>query len=156
MASRSGVAKAAAGGRRADLGGRYFRSRWESNYARFLNLLVAQKKIGAWEYEPTEFWFDAIKRGTRSYKPDFKVIHLDGSHEWHEVKGWMDPQSKTKLARMAKYFPSEKVVVIDAGWFRQARRGGLAACIPGWEHGSAPSNIIITERAIAEGGSRGT
>lgn len=124
--------KRSAGGKRADLDDRYFRSRWESNYARYLNLMVAQRKIASWEYEPDEFWFP-IKRGTRSYKPDFKVFALDGSHEYHEVKGWMDAQSKTKLARMAKYHPTEKIIVIDAGWFRQARRGGLAAFIQGWE-----------------------
>lgn len=124
------------GGRRADLGGLYVRSTWEANYARFLNLLVAQRKILRWEYEPHTFWFESIKRGTRSYQPDFKVYLLDGTHEWHEVKGWMDPKSKTKLARMARYYPDEKVVVIAQGWFRQARRGGLAACIPGWETGA--------------------
>lgn len=126
--------KRSAGGKRDDLGGLYVRSAWEANYARYLNLMVAQGKIAAWEFEPTEFWFP-VKRGTRSYKPDFKVIHLDGSHEWHEIKGWMDPKSKTKLARMAKHHPAEKIVVIDAGWFRQARRGGIAAFIHGWEHG---------------------
>lgn len=122
-----------AGGRRDDLGGLYVRSAWEANYARYLNLLLSQGTITGWEYEPKTFVFERISRGTRSYQPDFRVTFPDGSHEWHEVKGWMDPKSKTKLDRMARYFPEEKVVVIGESWFRQARRGALAASIPHWE-----------------------
>lgn len=123
----------AAGGRRPDLDNRYFRSSWEANYARFLNLLVARGEIASWEYEVKTFTFDAIKRGTRAYTPDFRVVYPDGHHEWHEVKGWMDQKSKTKLKRMAKYYPSETVCVIEEEWFRAAQRSGLAGAIPGWE-----------------------
>jgi hypothetical protein len=122
------------GGRRADLDGRYFRSAWEANYARFLNFLKARGEISGWEYECKTFVFEAIKRGTRAYTPDFKVTTGD-RHEWHEVKGWMDQPSRTRLKRMAKYFPAEKVVVIDAGWFRQANKT-LAGAIAGWETGT--------------------
>lgn len=113
------------GGRRADLGDRYFRSGYEANYARFLTY----SKI-AWEYETKTFWFDGIKRGTRSYTPDF---YLPGEDAFHEVKGWMDPKSKTKLARMKRYHPAVKVVIIDAAWFAAAERQGLCSIIPGWE-----------------------
>src|SRR5262245_10205744 len=40
----------ATGGRRPDLDDRYFRSSWEANYARYLNLLVKQGQIVSWEY----------------------------------------------------------------------------------------------------------
>lgn len=123
------------GGTRPDLGGVYFRSRMEANYARYLNLLVRAGKIASWEYEPHEFVFEKITRGTRTYKPDFKVVKLDGSHEWHEVKGWMDPKSKTKLDRMARYFPAERVIVIGKEWARSAKRT-VAHLIPGWESGA--------------------
>ena len=124
-----------AGGRREDLGGRYFRSAWEANYARYLNLLQAQGVIAAWEYESHTFWFEAIKRGTRSYTPDFKVTFPDGQYQWHEVKGWMDPKSKTKLTRMAKYYPNEAIVVVGQDWFRAVVRSGLTGAIPYWERG---------------------
>lgn len=123
----------AARGRRADLGDIFFRSRWEANYARFLNMLKERGEIVSWEYECHTFWFEAIKRGVRSYKPDFKVTYPDGHHEWHEVKGWMDPKSKTKLARMKRYHPKEIVVVIGEEWFRSVNRSGMDGAIPHWE-----------------------
>jgi len=126
----------AAGGRRPDLGNRYFRSRWEANYARYLNLLIAQKQILAWDYECQTFYFESIKRGVRSYTPDFKVTLSDMSHEWHEVKGWMDDKSAVKLKRMARFYPAEKVTVIDDAWFEQAYKTGLDRCIPNWERGA--------------------
>ena len=119
-------------GIREDLDGRFFRSRWEANYARWLNFLISRNEISGWEYETKTFLFDAIKRGTRAYTPDFKVTFLDGRYEWHEVKGWMDDKSKVRLARMAKYYPAEKLVVIDKEWFRRMNKG-LAGAIPGWE-----------------------
>jgi len=129
---RSGYNRSA-GGRRADLEDRYFRSSWEANYARFLNWLKARGAIQAWEFEPKTFVFETIKRGTRAYTPDFRVLFPDGRVEWHEVKGWLDPKSKTRLARMRKYFPGEVVKLIDETWFRWAKRQGWPALLPGWE-----------------------
>lgn len=125
-----------AGGKRADLDNVYFRSSWEANYARFLNLIRNNGDIDRWEYEPHVFFFEAIKQGTRTYKPDFKVYLKNGSYEWHEVKGWMDNKSKTRLSRMAKYYPEEKIILIDESWFRSAYRKGLNKLIPHWEHGN--------------------
>lgn len=124
------------GGRREDMGGRYFRSAWEANYARYLNFMVQRGEIASWEYECKTFVFEAIKRGTRAYTPDFKVLLNGGGHEWHEVKGWMDAKSKTRLARMQRYFPDEKIVVLDSAWFRAANKGPLPGLIPGWESGT--------------------
>lgn len=123
-----------AAGRREDIGNRYFRSAWEANYARYLNLLVRQKVVASWDYECHTFTFDRYKRGTRSYTPDFKVTFPDGHHEWHEVKGWMDDASRVRLERMAKFYPEETVKVIGADWFRGANRN-VAHVIPGWERG---------------------
>ena len=129
-------------GKRDDLGGMFFRSAWEANYARYLNLMVKVGQIASWEYECFTFEFAAIKRGTRSYTPDFKVVYPDGRHEWHEVKGWMDPKSVTRLKRMAKYYPREKVIVIGKAWFKSAVNGGLAGVIPTWEYkGRTPKKV---------------
>lgn len=123
------------GGKRDDLGGVYFRSAWEANYARYLNFLVAKGEILGWEFEPKTFEFTKIKRGTRAYTPDFRVDLVGGGHEWHEVKGWMDHKSKTRIARFARYFPSEKLVVVDQSWFRSAAKT-IARMIPNWEMGT--------------------
>lgn len=96
----------------------YFRSKWEANYALYLDFLIDHKEILKWEFEPDTFIFEEIKLGVRSYTPDFKVFNIDGSHEYHEVKGYMDSKSKTKLKRFSKYYPDEKLVLIDSDQYR--------------------------------------
>jgi hypothetical protein len=78
------------------------------------------------------FQFDTIKKGNRSYIPDFKIINNDGSIEYHEVKGYMDAASKTKLKRMAKYYPEIKIVLIDSPVYRELHKQ-LKNLIPNWE-----------------------
>jgi len=99
---------------------RYFmRSKWEYNYAWYLDFLKRHNEILDWEYEADTFWFLEIKRGVRSYTPDFKIYTKNDGVEYHEVKGYMDAKSKTKLARMKKYYPSVKLVVIDKERYRE-------------------------------------
>ena len=117
-----------------EIGGQriYARSRWEANYGRYLEFLRAAGQIAKWEHEPETFWFESIKRGCRSYLPDFRVTNNDGSIEYHEVKGWMDDRSKTKLSRMKKYHPHIKLRVLDGAWFKSNRRK-LSGIVEGWE-----------------------
>lgn len=117
-----------------EIGGKrnYYRSRWEANYARYLEWLKQQGQIKDWQHEPETFWFEAIKRGVRSYLPDFRVWENDGSTPLHEVKGWMDSRSKTTLRRMAKYHPNEKIIVIRARNYNAIARK-LGALVPDWE-----------------------
>ncbi len=121
----------ARGGKREDLGF-YVRSAWEANYARYLNWLQARGQIERWEYEPDTFEFAAVRRGIRFYTPDFKVFTRDGSHEYHEVKGYMDKSSATKIKRMARYFPHERVVLIGTNEYRAIARA-VARLVPNWE-----------------------
>lgn len=121
----------AKGGKRKDIG-IFVRSAWEANYARYLNWLVAHGQIKSWEYEPDVFYFEGIKRGTRSYLPDFKVENNDGSIEYHEVKGWMDKQSQTKLKRMKKYHPSVKVVLVDKPVYNGIAKS-VSRLVANWE-----------------------
>lgn len=97
----------------------YFRSKWEANYSKYLDWLVEQKQIKGWEYESEVYTFEGIKKGTTTYKIDFKVWINDKDFEIHEVKGFMDQRSKTKLKRMAKYFPSVKVVLVDGKAYQE-------------------------------------
>lgn len=120
------------GGKRPALGNLYVRSRWEANYAHYLNWLVKNSAIQKWEYEPDTFEFKGIKRGTRFYTPDFKVFNNNGSHEYHEVKGYMDAKSQTKLKRMRRYYPSEKLILIDRVPYREIA-DKVSRLIPEWE-----------------------
>ena len=117
-----------------DIGGKrnFYRSRWESSYGYYLEWLKVKKQILEWEHEPKTFWFDGIKRGVVSYLPDFRVTELNGSIVYHEVKGWMDARSKTKIRRMAKYHPTVKLIVIDSNGYKALARSA-SAFVPGWE-----------------------
>lgn len=108
----------------------YARSRWEANYGRYLEWQKAQGLIVDWEHEPKTFWFEGIKRGVMSYLPDFWVRTKSGE-EFHEVKGWMDARSLTKIKRMAKYHPSVKLQVIDSVRYRILAKQ-LKSIVPGW------------------------
>lgn len=117
-----------------EIGGikKYYRSRWEANYARYLDYLKAAKLIKSWSHEPETFWFEKILRGTRSYLPDFLVVENNDEKIYHEVKGWFDQRSKTKLKRMAKYHPKVKIVVIDTKAYKEIEKK-LSSLISGWE-----------------------
>lgn len=119
-------------GKRADLNNQFFRSKMEANFARYLNRLVAIGGIQEWRFEhpDDEFWFDDIKRGTRSYKADFRVVEMNGKIRFYETKGWMDRTSKTKLKRMEKYHPEIEIVLIRPKDMRRIKRNFT---IPNWE-----------------------
>lgn len=131
MKNNTNIYSNAKRGFRDDLG--YFvRSGWEANYARYLKWLVSKNQIKGFEYEPDTFWFEEIKRGVRSYLPDFKVTNNDGSIEYHEVKGYMDAKSKTKLSRMKKYYPQVKLILIDQKVYESIKK--ISKMIPNWEN----------------------
>lgn len=121
------------GGHREDLGDIYFRSAWEANYARYLNLMMKLKVVQSWEFEPETFWFDGVKRGAVSYKPDFKVYYRgDEKPEYVEVKGWEVAKDRTKWRRMKKYHPQIKLVIVGAKEYR-AIAARWSSAIPNWE-----------------------
>ncbi len=117
-----------------EIGGKrkYFRSKWEANYARYLQWLKEKNQIIEWQHEPKTFWFDGIKRGCVSYLPDFLIICNNGKEEYHEVKGWMDDRSKTKISRMEKYYPDVKLVVIATKEYNSIKKKA-APMISDWE-----------------------
>jgi len=117
-----------------EIGGyrKYYRSKWEANYARYLQWLLEKCEIKEWKHEPETFWFDGIKRGCLSYLPDFRVIENNDKVVYHEVKGWMDDRSKTKIKRMAKYHPNVKLIVIDSKAYASIKKT-MQPIIADWE-----------------------
>ncbi|MBA7550496.1 hypothetical protein ES705_43012 [subsurface metagenome] len=85
----------ARGGFRKDLG-IYVRSKMEANILRYYKFMKVK-----YVYEPKEFEFFKIKRGSRFYKPD---IYLSEQDKFIEIKGWFRPTDKTKLRRFKKYY----------------------------------------------------
>jgi len=125
-------------GRRSDLGDVFFRSAWEANIARWLNFNGVK-----WEFEPTTFWFEKIRRGVRSYTPDFYLTEED---RYIEVKGWMDAKSKTKLKRMAKYHPKVNIELLDAGRYKEISKMAQYV-IPNWETKLVDLRVPSTKKA---------
>jgi hypothetical protein len=120
-------------GKREDLGGLYVRSRWEANYARYLNFLKKTGAIYDWKYETQTWWFEPIKRGTRSYTCDFEVwVKKDSTPYYAEIKGWMDAKSKTRLKRMAKYYPDVEIRVVGEKDYRVLSKN-FSGMIKHWE-----------------------
>jgi hypothetical protein len=105
------------GGFREDLG-RYFRSRWEANYARYLNLLGLE-----WEYEPCQ----VLLSDSSSYTPDFVV-----GGEVHEVKGWMTEKGQRKIDAFLAEYPEAKFRLVGVQEYDLIEREH-GDTIPGWE-----------------------
>lgn len=123
----------AAGGHREDLGGVYFRSAWEANYARYLNLLMKMGVVKSWAFESETFWFENIRRGVRSFLIDFKVQYVSEERPVYvEIKGYMDKRSKTKISRFRKYYPQHRLEVIGSKEY-YSMRNRWSSAIPNWE-----------------------
>jgi hypothetical protein len=121
-------------GAHIEIGGQrfYSKSQWERNYSRYLQFLKERGEIKDWKYEPKTFWFEGIKRGTCSYKPDFRITQNDDSENWVEIKGWMQAKDRTKLKRMKLYFPEVRIFLVDGTWFKKNEKWCIAN-IPDWE-----------------------
>jgi len=121
------------GAHRADLNGVFFRSSWEANYARYLNLLVRMNVVEWWKFEPETFWFEGVRRGVVSYLPDFCVKYRNDERlEYVEIKGWVTPKDRTKWKRMAKYHPHIKLIIIKEKEYN-ALRAKWSSAIQNWE-----------------------
>ena len=148
----------------------YQRSSWEGNFARALEwhrisyVPFNDAIVLDWYHEPKTFMFDpqaakeanrrfgsnltGIKKGTTSYKPDFRVAFCDATEfnfdkgvaksvdswvwsEWFEVKGQFKPKDFTKRKRMLQYHKID-VRFIDQQWFDLNIRF-YRTRIPEWE-----------------------
>jgi hypothetical protein len=137
-------------GVRADLG-HYCRSSMEANFERYLRFLgymrwedktTSPPLEGKWyRYEGRRWDFttakgDPIKTATGFYLADLEVwpglVVPSRAYEVLEVKGWMDPASKTKLNRMRKQYPDVPLEVISSTEFNHMTRGSKRL-IPHWE-----------------------
>lgn len=116
----------------------FFRSSWEANYARYLQLLKNRGQIREWKHEVRTYFFR--KEGV-AYLPDFKVYFPD-HWELHEVKGWFDERSKRNLALMKEYYPLIKIVVIAKPEYKKIQ-SEFASQILDWEFSAKDSKKQI-------------
>lgn len=90
-----------------------FKSSWEVEVAKRLHELCLDGFILDWSYESRHFNFDDMKRGTRSYCPDFEVKRLDGSVFYIEVKGWKMERSMKRIRMFQERYPDVELYIID-------------------------------------------
>lgn len=109
----------------------FFRSRWEANYAFYLQHLLEAGEIKDWEHEPTRFKFK-LPCGNRSYTPDFRVHEKSGREVFCEVKGFKDWRSLRKLKWMKRFYTEVVILIADSKWFARNTRK-LKGIVTGWE-----------------------
>lgn len=111
-------------GKRSDIP-HFVRSSWEANFSRYLT----HRGI-PYEYEPKTFYFNTWeRRGAMHYTPDF---YLPDEDRYVEIKGQMASEDRTKLRRMAKYYPEVRVDLIDGPAYADLEKQ-YAHFIPNWE-----------------------
>ena len=96
-----------------------FSSSWEKEIAIRLESLKIEGTIKDWAYEAKHFDFPDIKRGMRSYCPDFEVTLCDGSFLYIEVKGWKMNTSMKRIAMFRERYPNVKYYIIDEYEYRK-------------------------------------
>ena len=113
----------------------FYRSKWEANYARYLQELKKAGIILSWEHEPDNFIMFTKEGKPTSYIPDFTVIRLvDGKkyYNYHEVKGWVDDRSKYKIDEFKKRYGDCFLNVIYANEYKKIEKE-VASKIEEWE-----------------------
>jgi enolase len=110
----------------------FLKSMWEKLYCGYLHYLRKGGQIKDYWYENETFWFEGVKRGVVSYKPDFKVEHMNGVIEYIEIKGYETSQDRTKWRRMAKYHPDVRLRVVGKDFFK-TNSPKLKVLIKEWE-----------------------
>jgi len=89
----------------------HFRSKFEYNWALYLDLLKQQREILNWQYEPDTFYFREETQGPYQYIPDFKIFTDDGFY-YQECKGYHDGSTNSKLRRFKRQNPDIEIELI--------------------------------------------
>ena len=109
----------------ATIGGQthHFRSKFEYQWAKYLQFLKDTGDIAHWLYEPHTFYFHDVRTAPVQYTPDFVVKKPDGSAVWQECKGLLESHDATKFQRMAEQYPGE---ILELVMQRIPKRGNAA------------------------------
>lgn len=73
----------------------------ERDYAAALEGARIAGQIARWDFEP-----EALRLADRTfYHPDFRVLRVDGTVEFHEVKGFWEDDARVKIKVAAEMHP---------------------------------------------------
>jgi len=107
-----------------------FKSKFERDWAKYLQLLKEQGFINDWSYEPTKFIFEDETFGPISYTPDFGIQEDGRPVYFQECKGHFDSPTNTKFRRMAKpkHYPDIEIdLILQRFTKKNARKREIAA-----------------------------
>lgn len=98
-----------------EIGGKnyIFKSSWEVEIARNLQRLYEESAISEWNYENKHFVFEDVKRGIRSFCPDFEVIKRNGDKLYIEVKGWKMPSAMKRIKMFRERYYDVEFYLLD-------------------------------------------
>ncbi len=103
---------------KARLGHKVGMNKLEQAYAAHLTKQVEEGKILRWDFEP-----ERLKLACATYySPDFRVIQLDGTIEFHETKGFWTDDARVKIKVAAALHPYKFVSIykiptkVGGGW----------------------------------------
>lgn len=85
-----------------------YRSKWEADYAKHLELLATAGRIVDWDYEPVRL---EIGEGA-VYTPDFRITTLGALTEMHEVKGYRREAAMVRIRVAAKLYRRIRFVLV--------------------------------------------
>jgi len=85
-----------------------YRSKWEAEYAKYLDALKAAGRILSWEYEAERL---EIGVGAK-YTPDFRVVHCNGFVQYREVKGYRREAAMVRLKAAALRYPGHQFLLV--------------------------------------------
>lgn len=86
-----------------------FKNDWERMYAERLEVRKLQKEIVSWKYEHIRL---KLADGA-NYTPDFQVVNLDGTIEFHEVKGFRRTAAILRFKFAAKTYPEYTFILVE-------------------------------------------
>jgi len=96
----------------------------EQKYSNVLQSMKLAGEIQDWKFEPIKLRIGPVS-GRCTYTPDFMVIALDDTIEFHEVKGrsgdkaWCEEDAKVKIKSAAEQYPFKFVMIWPSkkgGW----------------------------------------
>lgn len=109
----------------------YYRSGYEKNFAKYLNVLVRNKTISHFRHESIEVFFTGEKRGAVCWLLDFTSYNDTGDVlNIYEVKGKFMSKDATKIKRLKKYHPDlfkKLIYVAPKHCFNKVSKLGIAS-----------------------------
>lgn len=90
----------------------HFRSKAEYDVAEYLHLLKQSGYIKDFAYEQTKFCFPSEAEPIKTWLLDFDILENDGSFYYIEVKGRVEPDTKSKLKLLNTYRPEVRVDMV--------------------------------------------